>query len=57
MKYFFARHVKLLTKQELVDEHFWGKRMTSTKCTKYIEHTHVVLPKLVQQDCGITGEH
>ena len=58
LKYFLARDVKPLTKQELVDgiKLFWAERMTPTKCTKYIEHTHVVLPKVVQQEGGITGE-
>ena len=58
LKYFIARHVKPMTKQELVDgiKMFWAERMTVDKCIKYIGHTHVVLPKIILEEGGITGE-
>jgi hypothetical protein len=58
LKEFLARRVKPLTKKELIDGicAFWSTRMTPTKCQRYIRHTFVVLPKIVEQDGGITGE-
>ena len=58
LKYFIARQVKPLTKKELVDGIclFWGQRMTVAKCKKYIDHTHVVLPKILEAEGGIPGE-
>ena len=57
LKYFIVRHVKPMIKQELVDgiKMFWAERMTVDKCIKYIEHTHVVLPKIILEEGGITG--
>ena len=58
LKYFIAREVKPMTKKELVDgiTTFWKQAMTVAKCRRYIEHTHVVLPKIVENEGGITGE-
>ena len=58
LKYYIAREVKPITKEELVDGimSFWGQTMTATKCQRYIEHTDVVLPKIIDSDGGITGE-
>ena len=58
LKFFIARHIKPLTKKELVAGimRFWKERMTPQKCIKYIAHTHDVLPKVIQKDGGITGE-
>ena len=58
VKYFIAREVKPMTKKELVDGiiTFWSQRMTVEKCWRYIEHTRVVLPKIVGSKGGITGE-
>ena len=40
-----------MTKKELVGgiKAFWSNAMTAAKCQRYIEHTHVVLPKII--DC------
>ena len=48
LKYFIARHVKPLTKKDLVDgiRLFWAQRMTPEKCTKYIRHTFQFFRKL-----------
>ena len=58
LKYFIARSVKLLSKQELVEGIylFWHERMLLAKCIKYIDHTSAVLPKIVAKKGGITGE-
>lgn len=58
LKYFICRHVKPLTKKDLVDgiRVFWSTRMTPEKCEKYIRHTYSVLPKIVEKEGGITGE-
>ena len=47
-----------MTKKELVDgiTTFWSQRMTVEKCWRCIEHTRVVLPKIVDSEGGITGE-
>ena len=52
LKYFVAREVKPMTKKELVDgiTTFYSQRMTVKKCRRYIEHTHVVLPKIVDSE-------
>ena len=49
LKFFIARHIKPLTKKELVAGimRFWKERMTPQKCIKYIAHTHDVLPKVI----------
>ena len=38
-----------MTKKELVGgiKAFWSNAMTAAKCQRYIEHTHVVLPKII----------
>ena len=58
LKYYIARHVKLLSKKELVKGIclFWKERMTAAKCAKYIAHTHDVLLKIIEKEGGITGE-
>ena len=58
LKYFFARDVKPMAKKKLVDgiTTFWSQRMTVEKCRRYIQHTHVVLPQIVDSEGGITGE-
>ena len=58
LKYYIAREVKPLSKAELVNGiiAFWSRAMTPVKCCTYIEHTHVVLPKIVACEGGITGE-
>ena len=58
LTYFFAREAKLMTKKELVGgiKAFWSNAMTAAKCQRYIEHTHVVLPKIIDCEGGITGE-
>ena len=58
LKYFIARHVKPLSKKELVEGIglFWKQRMTKEKCARYIAHTHHVLPKILVKEGGITGE-
>lgn len=58
LKHFIARTVKPLTKNELVAGifQFWQMKMTPSKCTKYINHTFVVLPKIVAKESRITGE-
>ena len=58
MKFYIARHVKPLTKNELVGgiNRFWKERMTQAKCVRYISHTHDVLPKVIEEGGGITGE-
>jgi hypothetical protein len=35
---------------------FWKERMTPVKCKKYIDHMFKVLPKIVANEGGITGE-
>ena len=49
LTYFFAREAKLMTKKELVGgiKAFWSNAMTAAKCQREIEHTHVVLPKII----------
>ena len=49
LRYFFAREAKPMRKKEPVDgiKAFWSKAMTAAKCQRYIEHTHVVLPKII----------
>ena len=58
LKYYIAREVKPMTKVELVNGimSFWGQGMTAAKCQRYIEHTHVILPKIIDSEGGITGE-
>ena len=58
LKYNLARHVKPLSKKELVKGIclFWKQRMTPAKCARYIAHTHDVLPKIIEKEGGITGE-
>ena len=58
LKHFIARHVKPLTKRELVDGicSFWNQKMTPEKCSIYIGHTFTVLPKIITKEGGITGE-
>ena len=47
-----------MTKKELVNgiKAFWSNAITAAKCQRYIEHTHVVLPKIIDCKGGITGE-
>ena len=47
LKSYIARHVKPLSKKELVKGIclFWKEGMTTAKCAKYIAHTHDVLRK------------
>ena len=47
-----------MTKTELVDgiKAFWSNAMTAAKCQQYIEHTHVVLSKIIDCEGGSTGE-
>ena len=58
LKYYLARHVKPLSKKELVKGIclFRKQRMTPAKCARYIAHTHDVLPKIIEKEGGITGE-
>ena len=58
LKYFLAREAKPMTKRELVGgiKAFWSNAMTAAKCQRYIEHTPVVLPKIIDCEGGITGE-
>ena len=58
LKYYIARYVKPLTKDELVQgiKTFWKERMTQEKCARYIAHTHVVLPKVIMAEGRVTGE-
>ena len=58
LKFFIARHVKPLTKKELVAGIclFWKTRMTPQKCIRYIAHTHDVLPKIIEEEGEFTGE-
>ena len=47
-----------MTKKELVNgiKAFWSNAMTAAKCQWYMEHTHVVQPKIIDCKGGITGE-
>ena len=58
LKYYIARYIKPLTKDELVQgiKTFWKERITQEKCARYIAHAHVVLPKVVMAEGGVTGE-
>ena len=58
LKHFIARHVKPLSKKELVEgiRLFWRQKMTPEKCCKYIGHTFPVLHKIVDKEGGITGQ-
>jgi transposase len=58
MKHYLARYVKPLNKSELVKgiQQFWRQRMTKSRCQRYIQHVHVVLPKIIEKKGGITGE-
>ena len=58
LKYYIARHVKPLSKRELVKGIclFWKERMTPARCARYISHIHYVLPKVIEKEGGITGE-
>ena len=58
IKFYIARHVKPLTKNELVGgiNRFWKERMTRAKCVRYICHTHAVLPQVNEGGGGITRE-
>ena len=58
LKFYLAQHVKPLSKKKLTEgiSCFWKKRMTQKKCIRYIAHTQDVLPKIIEEEGGITGE-
>ena len=58
LKRFLCRKVKPLTQAELVQgiERFWAEKMTPDLCTRYINHLHKVIPKVIDCEGGPTGE-
>lgn len=56
MKDFLQRHMKPKTKQKLVSGivTFW-ESLTDSKCSKYIDYIHRVLPQVVLNHCGLTN--
>ncbi len=54
LKEYIRREVKPTIKTELVNE-VWQKKLTITKCSKYIGHLKKVIPRVIELEGAATG--
>ena len=59
LKGHLCRQVKPMNQAELVQgiEEFWANKMTPDLCTRYINHIHTVIPKVIDCKGGPPGEY
>ena len=58
LKRYLCKRVKPINQAELVRgiEQFWAEKMTPDLCSRYINHIHTVIPKVIAYKGGPTRE-